>query len=99
MFRERLVQPVPVLNYSDLVPAMQTNVPGLVLANTTQIINSNLNNNAMVKIANRAVDLVVSQYSRQQSESRTSSAEIKERHVQNLVPISPGAATRTAGNN
>jgi hypothetical protein len=37
---------------------MRTNVEGLFLANTTQIINSNLNNNAMVKIANRAVQLV-----------------------------------------
>lgn len=64
LFRERLVQPVPVLHYSDIVPAMQTNVPGLVLANTTQIINSNLNNNAMVKIANRAVDLVPAESSR-----------------------------------
>ena len=58
LFRERFVQPVPVLNYSDIVPAMETNVEGLLLANTTQIINSTLNNNAMVKIANRAVQLV-----------------------------------------
>jgi protoporphyrinogen oxidase len=58
LFRERLVQPVPVLNYSDIVPEMQTNIDGLFVANTTQIINSNLNNNAMVKIANRAVKLV-----------------------------------------
>jgi protoporphyrinogen oxidase len=57
LFRERFVQPVPVLNYSDIVPAMKTNVEGLLLANTTQIINSTLNNNAMVKIANRAVEL------------------------------------------
>ncbi len=59
LFRERLVQPVPVLHYSDIVPKMQTNINGLFLANTTQIINSNLNNNAMVKIANRAVQLVL----------------------------------------
>ena len=58
LFRERLVQPIPVLNYSDLVPEMSTNIDGLFLANTTQIINSNLNNNAMVKIANQAVELV-----------------------------------------
>jgi protoporphyrinogen oxidase len=58
LFRERLVQPVPVLHYSDIVPDMKTNIAGLFLANTTQIINSNLNNNAMVKIANRAVELV-----------------------------------------
>jgi protoporphyrinogen oxidase len=58
VFRERLVQPVPVLHYSDLVPEMETNVPGLLLANTTQIINSTLNNNEMVKIANRAVQKI-----------------------------------------
>jgi protoporphyrinogen oxidase len=59
LFRERYVQPVPVLHYSDLVPEMQTNVEGLYLANTTQIINSTLNNNAMVKIARQAVDMVL----------------------------------------
>jgi protoporphyrinogen oxidase len=58
VFRERLVQPVPVLRYSDWVPEMETNVPGLLLANTTQIINSTLNNNEMVKIANRAVQKI-----------------------------------------
>lgn len=59
LFRERFVQPVPVLHYSDLVPEMRTTVPGLVLANTTQIINSTLNNNAMVQIAHQAVNLVM----------------------------------------
>ncbi len=58
-FRERFVQPVPTLRYSDIVPEMETGVPGLILANTTQIINSTLNNNAMVKIALRAVDIAV----------------------------------------
>ena len=62
LFRERLVQPIPVLNYSDIVPEMSTSIDGLFLANTTQIINSNLNNNAMVKIANRAVELVLRKY-------------------------------------
>jgi protoporphyrinogen oxidase len=59
LFRERFVQPVPVLHYSDIVPAMQTDVPGLILANTTRIINSTLNNNAMVAIARQAVDMVL----------------------------------------
>jgi protoporphyrinogen oxidase len=62
LFRERLVQPVPVLHYSDIVPDMKTSIEGLFLANTTQIINSNLNNNAMVKIANRAVQLALQGY-------------------------------------
>jgi protoporphyrinogen oxidase len=56
VFRERLVQPVPVLRYSSIVPEMKTNVPGLLVANTTQIVNSTLNNNEMVKISKRAVE-------------------------------------------
>ncbi len=58
LFRERFVQPLPVLHYSDLLAPMVTNVPGLLQANTTQIIHSTLNNNAMVQIARRAVELV-----------------------------------------
>jgi protoporphyrinogen oxidase len=61
IFRERLVQPVPVLNYSALVPSLQTSLPNLLLANTTQIVNSTLNNNEMVRIAKEAVDVVVLQ--------------------------------------
>jgi protoporphyrinogen oxidase len=58
-FRERFVQPVPTLHYSEIVPEMETGVEGLILANTTQIINSTLNNNAMVKIARQAVEIVL----------------------------------------
>jgi len=58
IFRERLVQPIPVINYSALVPGMQTSVPGLYLANTTQIVNSTLNNNEMVKIARKVTELI-----------------------------------------
>jgi protoporphyrinogen oxidase len=63
LFRERFVQPIPVLHYSDIVPAMETNVDGVLVANTTQIINSTLNNNEMVKIARRAVEAVIRQHS------------------------------------
>lgn len=58
LLRERFVQPLPVLHYSDRLAPMTTSIPGLVQANTTQIINSTLNNNAMVQIARRAVELV-----------------------------------------
>jgi protoporphyrinogen oxidase len=61
LFRERFVQPVPVRHYSSLVPDMLTNIDGLLVANTTQIINSTLNNNEMVKIAQRAVALASQQ--------------------------------------
>jgi len=58
LFRERFVQPVPTLRYSATLPPMRTDMPGLFLANTTQIVNSTLNNNAMVSIAEQAVDMV-----------------------------------------
>jgi protoporphyrinogen oxidase len=58
IFREKLVQPLPVLRYSDLAPSMETGIPNLFLANTTQIVNSTLNNNEMVRIARQAVEAV-----------------------------------------
>jgi protoporphyrinogen oxidase len=63
LFRERFVQPVPVLRYSDIVPSIETNIDGLLVANTTQIINSTLNNNEMVKIARRAVESILRSHS------------------------------------
>src|SRR5204863_8145731 len=75
LFRERYVQPVPVLNYSELVPPVNTGISGLLLANTTQIINDTLNNNAMVRIARRAVARVADAAAdRPQSEAVTTSA-------------------------
>jgi protoporphyrinogen oxidase len=59
LFRERFVQPVPVLGYSALVPSIRTGVPGLIQANSTRIINSTLNNNEMVRIAHQAIQLIV----------------------------------------
>lgn len=59
VFRERLVQPIPVLNYSRLVPPLESGIPNLLLANTTQIVNSTLNNNEMVRIARTAVDSIL----------------------------------------
>ena len=70
LFRERLVQPVPILHYSAIVPDMRTNLGGLFLANSTQIINSNLNNNAMVKIARNVVSLALKDHSNASSAMR-----------------------------
>jgi protoporphyrinogen oxidase len=70
IFRERLVQPIPVINYSALVPNMQTNVKNLFLANTTQIVNSTLNNNEMVKIARKAADLAAQTWQSQNDNLR-----------------------------
>ena len=42
---------------------METNMDGVLVANTAQIINSTLNNNEMVKIARRAVETVIRRHS------------------------------------
>jgi len=61
LFRERFVQPVAVKHYSANLPPMRTGIPGLILANTTQIVNSTLNNNAMVEIARRAMNMATNE--------------------------------------
>ncbi len=73
VFRERLVQPIPVLNYSAMVPAMETTIPNLLLANTTQIVNSTLNNNEMVRIAGKAVESVL-----EKTRNRTGSSRLEQ---------------------
>jgi len=59
VFRERFVQPVPTLYYSQNAPAVETGVPHLFVANTTQIVNDTLNNNAMVQIARTACTVMM----------------------------------------
>jgi hypothetical protein len=54
VFRERFVQPVPTLNYSEQAPTISTSIPHLFVANSTQIVNDTLNNNAMTRIARNA---------------------------------------------
>lgn len=58
IFRERLVQPIPILHYSKLVPPVESDLPHLLVANTTQIVNSTLNNNEMVKISRAACNIL-----------------------------------------
>lgn len=82
LFRERFVQPVPVCHYSKLVPAMHTNMAGLLVANTSQIINSTLNNNEMVKIAKRAVNAVS-----RQSRAGQALGQASDEQVQKAAPI------------
>ncbi len=42
------VQPLQVLNYSDIIPKMQTNNPDFFVVNTSQFVNDTLNNNSVV---------------------------------------------------
>jgi protoporphyrinogen oxidase len=59
IFRERFVQPVPTLNYSEQAPTIRTGVPHLFVANSTQIVNDTLNNNAMTRIARNACSVLM----------------------------------------
>ncbi len=54
VFRERTVQPVPTIGYSQIAPPIETPLPGVYLANTAQILNNTLNNNVMTHLANAA---------------------------------------------
>ena len=47
------VQPLQVLNYSDIVPQVRTNHPGFYVLNTSQFVNATLNNNEVIGAVNR----------------------------------------------
>jgi len=56
VFRERIVQPVPTLDYSRIAPPPQSPEPGIYVVNTAQIINNTLNNNVMTELAMAACE-------------------------------------------
>ena len=74
IFRERFVQPVPALNYSEQAPTISTGIPHLFVANTTQIVNDTLNNNAMTRIARNACSVLMKDLAEQASARRTGSS-------------------------
>lgn len=49
----RRVFPLPVLNYSERLPPMQTSVPGVFIVNSTHIVNGTLNVNETIQLAER----------------------------------------------
>lgn len=49
--RVRKVFPLPVLNYSDKLPAVDTSIDGLYIVNSAQIVNGTLNVNETVQLA------------------------------------------------
>lgn len=59
--RVRYVVPLPTLNYSQLVPATTTSIPGLSLVNSAQIVNGTLNVNETVQLANSAAHSILTQ--------------------------------------
>ncbi len=59
VFRERAAQPIPPMRYSDRIPPHRTGLPGLYLANTTQIYPEDRGTNYSVRLGNRIAELVV----------------------------------------
>jgi protoporphyrinogen oxidase len=55
LFREPAAQPIVTVGYGDRMPALNTGVPGLVLANTTQIYPEDRGTNYSVRLADEAV--------------------------------------------
>jgi protoporphyrinogen oxidase len=63
VFRERAAQPIIPLNYSERIPAHRTGLPGLYLANTTQIYPEDRGTNYSVRLGNQIAALVDSDLS------------------------------------
>ncbi len=53
------VQPLQVLDYSSMVPSVETSDPRLHVLNTSQFVNATLNNNEVIGAVNRFYDDVV----------------------------------------
>ena len=53
--RARAVFPLPVLRYSEMVPAIETGVTGVYLLSSAQIVNGTLNANETIGLAERGV--------------------------------------------
>jgi protoporphyrinogen oxidase len=56
VFREPAAQPVVTVGYQDRIPALETGVPGLVLANTTQIYPEDRGTNYSVRLGDQAAE-------------------------------------------
>jgi protoporphyrinogen oxidase len=59
LFREPAAQPIVTVGYRDRMPALDTGVPGLVLANTTQIYPEDRGTNYSVRLADQAVEALM----------------------------------------
>lgn len=57
--RVRQVFPLPTLNYSSKLPAMETSIPGLSVINSAHIVNGTLNVNETVQLAERAAQMLL----------------------------------------
>ena len=58
--RVRNVFPLPTLNYSENVPAMETSMPGVFVVNSSHILNGTLNVNEGIKLAEQVMPKLLS---------------------------------------
>ena len=59
LFREPAAQPIVTIGYRERMPALDTGVPGLILANTTQIYPEDRGTNYSVRLADQAVEALL----------------------------------------
>ncbi|MEA2171866.1 MAG: hypothetical protein QOF76_5166 [Solirubrobacteraceae bacterium] len=59
MFREPAAQPIVTLGYRERIPPLQTGVPGLLLANTTQVYPEDRGTNYAVRIGEQAAQELI----------------------------------------
>jgi protoporphyrinogen oxidase len=64
VFRERSAQPIIPLNYGERIPGHRTGLPGLYLANTTQIYPEDRGTNYSVRLGDRIAALVAEDLTR-----------------------------------
>ncbi|MEA2226868.1 MAG: hypothetical protein QOF04_498, partial [Solirubrobacteraceae bacterium] len=60
LFREPAAQPIVTVGYRDRIPPLRTGVPGLVLANTTQVYPEDRGTNYAVRLGEQAARELVS---------------------------------------
>jgi protoporphyrinogen oxidase len=65
VFRERSAQPIIPLHYGERIPDYRTGLPGLYLANTTQIYPEDRGTNYSVRLGNRIATIVADDLSRE----------------------------------
>jgi protoporphyrinogen oxidase len=56
--RETFVQPIQEVGYSEKILPMKTPLRNFYFVNTTMILNSTLNNNQVIRLAQKAADVV-----------------------------------------
>jgi protoporphyrinogen oxidase len=58
--KARVVFPLPVLGYSQMVPGVTTSIPGFYMINSSQIINGTLNVNESIHVAEKGLKQIFS---------------------------------------